>query len=478
MADAPPGAMASALASASRVRFHPLEVVDEPGREPLLGCREARVFLEVDATTIQAVEVIERAPSLAEAEATLREMTGEDCDLLELASYLRERGFVREVDGVDVPQAKKPGFDLFKGIRPERVAWMREPALVVLVAAVGALATALAALDPRLRPGFADLQAVRSPGVALLIVFLAMLVNAWVHELAHLFMARSYGVDSSIRVSNRFHIVVLETDVTNAWALPKGPRVSIFLAGIGYNVLAGGAAILAIAYAQAAGHAAVVPWLKAFAFVNIFPLLFQAFFFLRTDLYYVLLAWTGERNLHKDAGEYVGFRLRRALRRLRRHERTTCEGCGAAGDADDPFCLGCGRVGTAGTHTFSPRSSPVLLVGYGALAWTVVPLLVVYTFVFMTRMLTRAGALGLETFTDAFEARDLPRALDAGAVLLIVALQAGFLLFATVPGVVRVAKPAHDVADRATRAALARARWIPFETERVVARWRSTRVRP
>jgi hypothetical protein len=157
------------------------------------------------------------------------------------------------------------------------------------------------------------------PALTLLGSFVGLLAFAFVHELAHYFTARSFGIDARITVGRRFYILVLQTDVTNAWALPKRARLRIFLAGMAFNLTV--ASVLGILlFAQDAGYVSLgewTRWLRFAVFVNVMPLAFQLMFFARTDLYYVLALATRDRNLAGDARAALRSTSKRIWARLR-----------------------------------------------------------------------------------------------------------------------------------------------------------------
>src|SRR5688500_13927859 len=60
----------------SVVALRPLEVVREPGRDPIVGCREVRAFVEVGEETLAALDAIRATPDLAVARRRLEASTG------------------------------------------------------------------------------------------------------------------------------------------------------------------------------------------------------------------------------------------------------------------------------------------------------------------------------------------------------------------------------------------------------------------
>jgi hypothetical protein len=337
-----------ALSLASALELQELVVHREPGRDPLLGCAAVRRFLEVDDDTLRALDAMRAHPTLGEAETALQRETGESWDLVALAERLRRRGFVRRIDGVDVatepPAAAR--HPLLYNVPPKRVRWLHHP---LTFAALGLVALAWIATwvgDPALRPRTTDLFLFERPGLVFLSTTLGFLAFAYLHELAHFFVARSHGVDPRIKLGHRLYVLTLETDVTNAWTLSRGPRIQIFLAGMTLNVTLAAIAGLLVAGISAGivPGAAWIPVLRFVAMLNLAPLILQLFFFTRTDLYFVLMTATGDRNLLRDARGYVRLLARRVARRASRAPSKPCPGCGLGVYDDEPFCVRCGRA--------------------------------------------------------------------------------------------------------------------------------------
>lgn len=360
----------------SKIEFNELVVHREIDRLPILGCPLARRFLEVDETTVLAVEALRTARTLGAAERRLTELTGQDFDLERLVRMLASRGFVRTIDDVSPAPLPRPSRlqRLLNRLKPEQLQWLQRPIWVWIIGAM-AFAWMLALIqDPTLRPHFNQLRVSDRPGLVMVYSFFGMLGFAVLHELAHYYMARSYGVESTIRLRHRLLILVLETDVTNAWVLKPIQRIRIFLAGIGFNVLVASLSTL-LAWIQQ--HGVLLPsprWitlLQFAAFLNVLALFFQLLFFARTDLYYVLSIVLKERNLASDARRFLKLLVVRLGRRLTAQPATACPRCRRATFDDEPFCFGCGEsqsVVDPNKYPFAYSSRRKLLV-FGFLSW-------------------------------------------------------------------------------------------------------------
>lgn len=367
----PPAANAStppALTPASALEFHDLVVHRVPGREPLLGCPAVRRFLEVDEDTLLAVDAMKAHRTLGEAAAALEAQTGEEWDLVELAERLRARGFVRKLDGapLKVERPVQARHRLLYALPAERLRWLHHPATLALLGALVVAWLGTLVAQPSLAPRTLDLFLFGRPALVFVSTTLGFLLFGYAHELAHFFVARSHGVDPKIKVGHRLYVVTLETDVTNAWTLSTPRQIHIFLAGILLNLtLASSLGLVAAAMQWGlVPHPEWVPALRFAIMLNVFPLALQLFFFTRTDLYFVVMAATGERNLLGDARGYLRLRAKRLWRLLRGHPADACAECGRKVFEDEPFCVRCGAlhdVRDPNKHPYSAASRKRLL---------------------------------------------------------------------------------------------------------------------
>ena len=386
-----------AITGQSRVEFRALKVHRQPGRDPLLVCPELGHYMEVEEDTLTAVRVLSESATVAEAEARLLAETGEEYDLVALANLLLSKGFVARVDGGDLtsdaPRGK--GRSLFSWVTPRAARAIRHP-LVLAGAAFLVLQYVLALLAGAIEgPHYADALLTSRPLLNVSLALGGMLLMAYLHELAHYFTARSYGLDPKIALNHRFYMVVLTTDVTDAWMLPRRPQLAIFGAGILFNLsmigvggmllLLGGAGLLDLA-----GTPERV--VRFFVLVNAFPLVFQLFLVARTDLYYILQSLAGNRNLSQDAIAWLRMRLVRAWKLLRRQPHAACGRCRGKLFPTEPFCVRCGttqRVANPNLYAFRYQDRR-LLTAFGlvsAAGFVLLVPLMVYTSIRVLRLL-------------------------------------------------------------------------------------------
>jgi hypothetical protein len=187
--------------------------------------------------------------------------------------------------------------------RPVAALW-----LVVLAAAAVALA-----VRPPLRPGLGDLVWTDSAAVVLVVDAVIASLVIFLHELGHLLVARAYGVPGTITVSTRLTVLVAQTDVTGAWALPRRRRVLVYLAGTATDLLVAALCTLAAVPLDPAGTVATA--LRATVISLAMAAALQWAFFLRTDGYFLVQDLAGCRNLYGDATRLLKYGAARLARR-------------------------------------------------------------------------------------------------------------------------------------------------------------------
>jgi hypothetical protein len=134
--------------------------------------------------------------------------------------------------------------------------------------------------------------------------------------MSHLLAARAVGVKSRLGIGHRLWVLVAETDLTGLWAVPKRQRYLPLLAGP-LTDLASASTILLLLRAANLGWIGLPPlaveMLRAIFFAYVLQLVWQLFFFLRTDLYYALATLFDCKNLLGDTETFLKNRLARVF---------------------------------------------------------------------------------------------------------------------------------------------------------------------
>ncbi|MEM8534850.1 MAG: hypothetical protein AAGF95_28680, partial [Chloroflexota bacterium] len=159
-------------------------------------------------------------------------------------------------------------------------------------------------LDPSIVPGWQSL--VFTEHITLLNFSLMVIgfIGVCFHEMAHLVAARSFGIGTHLGIGHRMWILVAEADMTGVWILPHKKRYVPFLAGPLLDLTIT-SLLFILLFAVSSGWIAlpytVLLIIRAVIFVYLLGLLWQCYFFLRTDFYYVIANYFRCKNLMGDA---------------------------------------------------------------------------------------------------------------------------------------------------------------------------------
>jgi len=306
------------LAPESRVQFLPF-TRQADGLEVVVGRLETSTFLALPLEAFEVMELLAAGKTLREAQEIFAAQHGEIPDVEFLVEVLAGKGFVahagdedpQALPGVSSPRQTVQRFH-FTGI-PQSVAQaiFSRPALI-LSAVIVALALATAASHPGLIPGWRALFFRRNMTLMTLSLMAIGLFTTFLHEMAHLVAARAKGVLSRLSISSRMWVLVAETDMTGVWSLPRRDRFLPLLAGPLFDLVLGSLLFL-ILFASQQGWISVPlllgRLLAALVLGCFMRLLWQCFFFVRTDFYFVYATFFGCKNLMKDTRDYLKNRL-------------------------------------------------------------------------------------------------------------------------------------------------------------------------
>ncbi len=281
----------------------------------LVGDPAGGDFVTMPEVGMVIIDALSAGRSVAEAAERARDRIGEEVDIDDFVDTLIELGFVSEIDGQPVPDVRDQRRDggrigewLARAGRPlfSRAAWAIYGALFI----ASALAMALA---PSLRVWGSDLLFLHhDPLDSIAIMAVLGMLLAGLHECAHWLAARVQGIPARIGVSRRWYFLVLQTEMTGIWALPRQRRLSPLLAGMAFDTLCLDALLVARITAEGGvwhPSSVVSRLIMALIATTVAGLVFQCFIFMRTDLYAVLITWLGCGNLTQVTRWLIGQRL-------------------------------------------------------------------------------------------------------------------------------------------------------------------------
>jgi hypothetical protein len=240
---------------------------------------------------------------------------GESVDIADFVSDLGELGFVRQQNGSTPAQ-------------PAPVRWMRLGRAIYspfgAAAFVALIAAWLVAMvrSPDLVPGYDHLFFTRYLSVIAVTLFVAQIPLILVHEASHALAGRRLGLRSRLSIGRRLYFVVFQTTMDGLVAVPRRKRFLPILAGMLTDIaVLAVLALVADATRRGDGDFSTVGLVAlGVAYPVLLRLIWQCWFFLQTDVYYLAVTVLGCFNLQATSKQLLANRWSRLRGRPARHD--------------------------------------------------------------------------------------------------------------------------------------------------------------
>ncbi len=321
----------SSYTSTTRVVVSPFSRQPD-GEETVIGLPAAAVFLALPHDAVGLLDELARGKTVGEVQEEYRERTGETPDMEDLLSFLEAKGFVRPAGAPEAPipapaqapQGPAPRYH-FTNIPESLARRLVSKPVVAGCLVLAALGLAAMVAEPALLPNWRDLLFRRHLAAATIAIILLYYLSIFNHEMAHLVAARAAGVSSRLGIGHRLWLLVAESDMSGLWAVPPRQRYLPMLAGP--LVDAASASVMVLVLFAGRRHwlpvsDGAVSVLRALVLVYSLNLLWQCFFFVRTDFYYAIANYFSCKNLLKDTEAFLKNGVARLVPRLGRVDQT------------------------------------------------------------------------------------------------------------------------------------------------------------
>lgn len=317
------------------VRLRPLSIVPEGDDEVLVGDPASGTFVTIPAVGGVVIAALQRGASLEETAAEAEKFAGQPVNIPSFVATLGELGFL--ADGEDpaepepVRNAPIQARRWMRGVPQKAVRPFFGPVAWTCYAACLLFAIGVLLLRPQLLPNpGVDLFAFDDIGLSALALVPFIWFTVASHECGHWLAARAIGLQTRFGIDRRMIMLVIETDLTQLWTVPRRARYGPLLAGLALDsvmiaLLLGGR--LLIDTGAWTPPSQVDSLLAAWVCIKVVQFLWQCMIFLRTDLYAVLVNVLGCRNLWR----VKSLLLRRAFGALTAEEEAELA---EASDAD------------------------------------------------------------------------------------------------------------------------------------------------
>lgn len=272
------------------IAFHPLSFVVERD-EVLVGRPDTDAYARFPPDGAALLERLRDGTAPDEAAAWYESAYGQPVDMEDFLATLRDLGFVRDGGVEGVAPRRVVRFQ-----RAGRVLFSRPSMAAYAVAVVVGLVTIVR--HPGLRPRPGELVFAGSLVAVQLGLVACEMMGVALHELGHVLAGRRLGVASKVRLGRRLYFLVVETSLDGLLGVPARRRYLPLLAGMLVDAVAW-AVLTVVAGAGVPGWVARLA--LAVGYLALLRILWQAYLFLRTDLYYVVATALGCNDLHTAA---------------------------------------------------------------------------------------------------------------------------------------------------------------------------------
>lgn len=300
------------------------------GEEIVIGRADTVVFLALPPDAIELLDHLADGKTVGQAQQLYQAKYGEIPDMEDFLVLLEQKGFVKAQcapssllvtsDGNlasstsnQIPAPVRFHFANFP--LPLAQALYSRP-IVLAAGAIITLALVCVVAEPALIPGWDAFLFTEHLTLMRVSLTLLSYFTIFLHEMAHLVAARSVGVSSRLGISHRLWFWVAETDMTGVWGVPKRQRYLPFLAGPLLDATSA-ALIILVTFAATYGWLALSPVVfrlaEAMLLVYLLRLLWQCYFFIRTDFYFVIANFFKCKNLMQDTQVFLLNQLRRCI---------------------------------------------------------------------------------------------------------------------------------------------------------------------
>jgi hypothetical protein len=287
------------------LRFHPLTTVVE-GEDVVIGRADTDTYGVFPVEGAALLDRLRDGLSPAEAADWYEREYAEPVDMADFLETLTELGFLASqgepVDGTPrgTVRFRAVGRALFS------------PPALVGYAALTVVCAWLMIRMPELRPRAENVFFSHSLLLVQFAVFVGGTIGIGVHESFHVLAGRRLGLPSRLGVSRRLYFLVFETTLVGLRGVPKAKRYLPFAAGMLADVVVFCALTVGAALTVRSG---IVPWhgqlALGMAYLTMVRFAWQFYFFLRTDLYYLIAAALGCHDLHEAAKGLLRNRIAR-----------------------------------------------------------------------------------------------------------------------------------------------------------------------
>lgn len=292
------------------VSFYPLTFVpDSP--DVIVGRKDIDSYASFPEDGAALLQTLQSGVSPEEAAHWYRERYAEPIDMEDFLETLSDLQFIR--DGSDegvvaTPTRPSPWQSIGKATFSP-MAW-------IIYSAILGYCLYIIIHVPYLRPSYRNLFFTPYLVLLELGLFLGQFPGILFHELYHMLAGKRLGIPSRLGIGHRLYTLVFETHLTGLWSVPRKARYLPFLAGMLADLLWFSlfTILASLTYTSAYPFSFPGAFCLALAFSTLLRFIWQFYFYLQTDIYYVFTNFLRCVDLQQTTWQYLWNRIYRLFR--------------------------------------------------------------------------------------------------------------------------------------------------------------------
>lgn len=296
------------ITDSSKIEFHDLFKGEEEDGFMLVGRRDIGFYVSLPLEGIELIDLLDSGKTIGEVKKILKEKYEEEIEIKGFIKDMITNEMVKRIDDFEVATTSRQQKDLFNRITGKHVGWMFSKYAWVVYIGMAVSCLIIFALVPGYIPRPRDFFFHSWYSVAVGFMFFFGWILIVFHEFAHLFAAKSMGIEGNFSLSNRLFFVVVQTDVSNIWTVPREKRYTVYFAGMAWDTVMIFVCLLLLLLSDKGLVTLPTLWynfLKAVIFVRVWGIIWQFRFNMKTDIYYVVGNYFRGRDLMVDAQTYI-----------------------------------------------------------------------------------------------------------------------------------------------------------------------------
>jgi hypothetical protein len=317
--------MMSKYAPDALVTVHPYSQHVE-GDEVTIANATQSAFLSLPSAAIDLLIGLAQGKTVGETQAAFANRYGETPDMVDFLEVLEREGFVVPCGAGASPDTEPVQGTALQPSAPttpqrryhfERISQDVAQRLCGRAALIGgalviALSLALIVRDPALLPPPHVMVVTHNLTLFSVAIMAFTLITIFLHELAHLVASRAVGVSARMGIGNRLWVLVAETDMSGIWLVPRHRRYLPLLAGPLLDAVSAAVLVIVLAVDRQRWLTlppAVLLLCRACLLTYLVRLLWQCYFFVRTDFYYGIATVFDCKSLMSDTEAFLHNKL-------------------------------------------------------------------------------------------------------------------------------------------------------------------------